>query len=198
MRKTSNAHAIMNNPQHDVAEPRVVSSEYVYKGRLVNLRVDHIRLQGEPCELTREVVEHPGASVIVAQPDPDHLVLVRQWRHAAGARMWEIPAGTLDLGESPQTAAARELREETGYTAGRLVPLFAGYSAPGFSAELLHFFHATELIAGETDPDVGEELLVQTFSLDELEEAIFAGELPDGKTQSAVFWAVLSRRKIAV
>ena len=182
----------MNQPQHDVEEPSFLASEVVYRGRVVNLRVDRVATK-DGHEYQREVVEHPGAAVMIVQPDADHLVLVRQWRHAAGIRTWEIPAGTLDPGESPLTAAARELREETGYTAGRLVPIFAGYSAPGFSAELLHFFHATELVAGDTDPDEGEELLVETFSLDELSAAMVAGNLPDVKTQLGVLWAIAQR-----
>ncbi len=178
----------MQNSQADVAREETLTTSRVYEGRVINLRLDQVVVGG--VQRTREVVEHPGAAVIIAQPDPEHMVLVRQWRHAAGQRMWEVPAGTLDPGEAALTAAARELREETGYTAGQMVPLFAGYSAPGFSAELLHFFHATKLVAGPSAPDEGEELLMQIFSLGEMQEALSRGELPDAKTQLALFWAL--------
>jgi ADP-ribose pyrophosphatase len=183
----------MHIPEPDVAEERTVSSERLYEGRTINLRIDRVSTDGEQSTHVREIVEHSGAAVIVAQPDPEHVVLVRQWRHAAGLRMWEIPAGKLDPGETPQQCAARELREETGYAAGTLTPMFSGYSAPGFCAEILHFFHATELVGGESDPDEGEEILMRSFSLTELERAMHTGELLDVKTLLGVSW-LLSRR----
>jgi ADP-ribose pyrophosphatase len=179
----------------DVSEERTLSSERLYEGRTVSLRIDSVASDRDPSTTRRrEVIEHPGAAVIIPQRDPDSLVLVRQWRHAAGRRMWEVPAGALDPNETLQACAARELQEETGFTAGRLTPLFSGYSAPGFSAEVLHFFHATELIPGESRPDEGEELLVRDFSLEELRAALQAGELFDVKTQLAVLWACAQKR----
>ena len=184
----------MQAAEPDVSEERTLSSERIYEGGTLNLRIDSVASDRDGLtKRRREVIEHPGAAVIIPQRDPDSLVLVRQWRHAAGRRMWEVPAGALDPNERPRECAARELREETGFTAGRLTPLFSGFSAPGFSAELLHFFHATELVPGESEPDEGEELLVRNFSLDELRAALQVGELFDLKTQLAVLWACAQR-----
>ena len=177
--------------QADVAAETTVSSARIYEGRVINLRVDDVSSHGSVRK--REVVEHGGAAVIIAQPDPGHLVLVRQWRHPVAAALWEAPAGGLETGEAPLDGAARELREETGYTARRLTHIWSAYSAPGFCSELLHFVHAVELTAGADDPDEGEELIVRSFALDDLRAELYAGRITDAKTQIAIMWALAAR-----
>src|SRR6266545_4913269 len=114
---------------------RVVSSEQVFKGKLISVRVDQVVLDNGHAA-SREVVEHPGAVAILAW-DGGRLAMVRQWRHPAGRELLEIPAGTLDPGESPRTTAERELGEECGLAADTWEQGPSFFSAPGFCTELL-------------------------------------------------------------
>ncbi|MBV8152115.1 MAG: NUDIX hydrolase [Candidatus Eremiobacteraeota bacterium] len=171
-------------------------SRHVYRGKVVDLRVDEVEFGGErPRRSLVEIVEHRGAVVVAAQPTPDSIVLVEQYRYPLGLRQWEVPAGTLDPGEDPELAAARELREETGYRAARVRKLWSAFSAPGFCTELLHFYAAEGLEAGEREPDEGEEdMLVRTFSLDEAWALVERDRLRDAKTQIAIAWALRALR----
>jgi ADP-ribose pyrophosphatase len=167
---------------------KVVGSRRIHEGRVINLRVDTVETRSGTYEL--EIVEHSGAVVVIAQPAPDEIVLVRQHRHAIGADTWEICAGGIDGDETPEQAAIRELREETGYRARVVHRLWSAYSAPGFCNELLHFFHTDSYDAGEPEPDAEEEIEVATFPLNRVREMIERDELRDAKTQIAVLWAL--------
>jgi ADP-ribose pyrophosphatase len=157
---------------------KTVESRRVYEGRVINLRVDTVATpQGDTHKL--EIVEHSGAVVVIAQPSRDEIVLVRQHRYAIGADTWEACAGGIDPGETPEEAAIRELREETGLRARSVQRLWSAYSAPGFCNELLHFFYTDTY-------DVG----VPTFPLKRVREMIERDELRDAKTQIAVLWAL--------
>jgi len=163
-------------------------SRYVYRGKIVNLRIEELELASRRDVV--EIVEHRGAVVIAAQPSRDTIVLVEQYRYPIGKRNWEVPAGSIDPDEGPDACAARELREETGYTAKRIRKLWTAYSAPGFCTELLHFYAAEDLTLGARTPDFGEEdMVVKTFRLDEAWAMVERGELPDAKTQIAIAWA---------
>lgn len=163
-------------------------SRYVYRGRVVNLRIEELEFPSRRSVV--EIVEHRGAVVIAAQPNPDSIVLVEQYRYPIGERQWEVPAGTLDEGEELDACAVRELREETGYTAKKIRRLWSAYSAPGFCTELLHFYAADDLTLGEREPDEGEEdMVVKTFTLDEAWALIERDELRDAKSQVAIAWA---------
>jgi ADP-ribose pyrophosphatase len=169
----------------------LIASRRVYEGRVVNLRVDTMRLpRGEH---SYEVVEHSGAVAVIVAPSPNELVLVRQFRAAPAMHTWEICAGGIDPGEEPLDAALRELREETGYRARSMRRLWTAYSAPGFCTELLHFFVTSDFERGETDFDEGEDIETRTFALDELYAMMRADRLPDAKTQIAVLWALTAR-----
>jgi ADP-ribose diphosphatase len=167
---------------------KVVQSQRIYEGRVVNLRVDTVVTEKGTHKL--EIVEHSGAVVVIAQPARDEIVLVRQHRHAVGADTWEVCAGGIDPGETPEQAAMRELREETGYRARAMRRLWSAYSAPGFCNELLHFFHTDAYDIGEPEPDAEEEIEVATFPLGRVREMIERDELRDAKTQVAVLWAL--------
>jgi|HubBroStandDraft_1064217.scaffolds.fasta_scaffold26996_3 ADP-ribose pyrophosphatase len=170
----------------------VLSTRRVYEGRVVNLRVDTLPGRGGRTHDV-EVVEHAGAVVVIVQPTPDTMLLVKQYRHPVRHEMWEAVAGGMDPGETPEAAATRELREETGYRARRVSRLFAGYSAPGFCTELLHFCLVDGYEIGEPDPDEDEQIEVGVFALEELWRMIEAGEVQDAKTQVAVLWALTAR-----
>lgn len=167
---------------------KVVATKRIYEGRVINLRVDTVELRNGPHDL--EIVEHAGAVVVIAQPAPDEIVLVRQYRHPLGEYTWEVCAGGIDAGETPEDAAIRELREETGFRARAVRRLWSAYSAPGFCSELLHFFHTDSYDAGAPEPEAEEEIEVATFPLNRVCEMIERDELRDAKTQIAVLWAL--------
>jgi len=164
------------------------SSERIYEGRVINLRVDVI---DSPSGGTRkiEVVEHPGGVVVIAQPTPSEIVLVRQHRHAVDEDLWEVPAGMIERGEPPIVTAERELIEETGYRAERLRFLWSMYSTPGFCTERIHFFVAEGITAGEAEPEDDEEFEIKTWSLDDAWALVRRDGLRDAKTQIALAWA---------
>jgi ADP-ribose pyrophosphatase len=170
----------------------LLASRRVYEGKVINLRVDTVRLDGgKPHDL--EVVEHAGAVVVIVCPTPGEMLLVKQYRHALGRETWEAVAGGMDPGETPEEAAVRELREETGYRAHRVRRLWSGYSAPGFCTELLHFCLVEGYDVGVAEPDDNEQIETGVFRLDALWEMIRADQLPDVKTQVAVLWALSAR-----
>ena len=168
----------------------VTESRRVYEGKVVNLRVDTLRgKDGKPH--VAEVVEHAEAVAVIVQPRPGEMLLVKQYRHPLGRDHWEVVAGGMNPGESPEEAAARELREETGYVARRVKRIWSAFTAPGFCTELLHFCVVDGYEIGEREGfDAGEEEMeTGIFALDELWRKIQADELTDSKTQIAVMWA---------
>lgn len=164
--------------------PEVAGSRVAYKGKVVTLRVDEITTPGGRV-VTREVVEHPGAVVIIALDDEGSLYLVRQYRHALRSYLLELPAGGLEPGEEPVAGARRELREEVGLVADRWTDLGSFFSSPGFANEMLHVFLAEGLVSGESDPDDDEDLSVVRYPLTGLQG--LAGKLCDAKSLAALY-----------
>jgi ADP-ribose pyrophosphatase len=171
----------------------LLGTRRIYDGKVVNLRVDTLRSgDGKPHDT--EVVEHAEAVVVIVRPRPGEMLLVRQYRHPLARDNWEVVAGGMNPGESPEDAAARELREETGYVAHRVTRLWSAFSAPGFCDELLHYCAVDGYDIGEPQRDEGEEdMQLGIFALEELWRKIRADELPDNKTQVAVLWALSGR-----
>lgn len=165
-----------------------LASETLFEGRLLQLRRDTVRLPNGR-ESVREVVVHPGAVAVVPVLDDGRVLLVRQFRYAAGKPLLEIPAGTLRPGEDPPECAQRELREETGYTARRLEPVASFYLAPGYSTELLHLFWATGLTPAEGERDEDEILEIVPMNLHEAVAAIDRGEIQDAKSVAGLLLA---------
>lgn len=163
-------------------------SEEVYRGRIFRVEQVLVRLPNGQ-EGKRDVVRHPGAVAIIAWADPETILLVRQYRLAAGRELWEIPAGKLEAGEDPAACAARELVEETGYAPERLTELTSFYTSPGFSSELLYLYEACGLraAAGETDAD--EFLEVRRVPWPTALEWLRRGEIRDAKTMIALLLA---------
>jgi ADP-ribose pyrophosphatase len=169
-----------------VSEERVIASQRPWSGRLVRVRVDDVRLSSGRTA-SREVVEHPGAVGILAW-DGAALALVRQWRHAAGASLLEIPAGTLDPGEVPEATARRELTEECGLAAARWEAGPSFYTAPGFCTERLSLFLATDLTPAAAQAPDDEELELSWMTLPEALEAIERGSIVDAKSVAGILW----------
>jgi len=165
----------------------------VFEGRVINVRVDDVEFDNGH-RTSIEIAEHRGGVAIIAQPSPNEIVLVKQFRPAIGRSMWEVPAGKLEAGEDPETSARRELIEETGYRCARLHKLWTFYTAPGFCSELLHLFLAENISAGASAPEASESFEVRSFDVEEAWRMVIADDLPDGKTQIALAWARENRR----
>ncbi len=167
--------------------PEVISSEERFVGRVFRVRTDEIVFpDGGDARL--DIVEHRGSYAIIATPAPDTLVLVRQYRHAVGRELWEIPAGTAEPGEGLLDGALRELAEETGYRAAAARLLGSFYMTPGFCNEIMHLVHADELTPGETSFDEDERIVVQNFTIDEVQQLVRNGEIADAKTLISWMW----------
>lgn len=175
---------------------RVVDSRVLHRGRYLTFRVDTVEL-ADGRRSTRDIAGHPGAVAIVAIDDQDRVALVRQWRHAAGEAMLEIPAGGLDVHdggpkEDPDLAARRELEEETGLRAASWRKLSGFYTAPGFTDEFMHLYLATDLAPAHPDgrlgPDDDEQLILEWLPWQEAVAAVERGEIRDSKSIVGLFW----------
>ena len=155
--------------------------ETVYKGRVVTLNLETVTLpNGVSVEL--EVVRHPGAAAIVPLKDERTVILIRQYRLAAGGYIYEIPAGKLHPGEDPMDCATRELEEEIGYRAGHLDKIATFFTAPGFTDEVMHLYVASSLIPGAQALDSDEVLEIVEMSLEKAMAHILDGTIRDAKT----------------
>ncbi len=158
-----------------------MSTKNIYTGRVVTLNVDAVTLpNGVTVDL--EVVRHPGAAAVVPLKENGTVVLIRQFRHAAGGFIYEIPAGKLHPGENPLHCAARELEEEIGYRAASFELLSSIFTAPGFTDEVIHIYKATGLTPGRQQLDRDEVLEVTEMPLEEAIRRIQDGAIRDAKT----------------
>jgi ADP-ribose pyrophosphatase len=151
----------------DGPRPDVLGSHEVFAGNVINVRVDKIELSGGR-KATREVVEYPGAVVVIALTETGEVTLVRQYRYAIGRYLLEFPAGALEKGEDPLVSAQRELREEAGLEAAAWTSLGSFFSSPGFANEILHVFLAEGLRPGHADTDEDEDIQVVRYKVNEL------------------------------
>jgi len=175
----------------------VIATDVIHRGRVGTFRIDTIQFSDGRTS-TREILSHPGAVAIVALDPDGQVLLVRQWRTAAGRALLEIPAGTLDvldagmgLIEDPGSAAPRELEEETGYRARSWRKLAAFWTAPGFASELMHLYLATDLVAAREDrlgPDEDERLELVRLPFSDALRAIEQGEICDAKSIVGLYW----------
>ena len=162
----------------------------VYQGKLFRVQQDHIIEPGGR-EANRDVIKHNGSVVILAiepskkKKDP-WLVIERQYRHAAGQFLWELPAGKLDAGEAAVDGAKRELAEETGYQARKWTPLVEYFASPGFLGESMKVFLAEGLVAGDAHPEADEHIDFRLVRLSEVLELVDKGKIIDGKTLTSI------------
>lgn len=170
---------------------RTIGTREVHHGHTIRVRVDEVE-RADGRRTTRDVVEHPGAVAVVAW-DGRRLAMVRQWRHATGRALLEVPAGTLEPDEAPLATARRELAEEASLAAATWLEAARFYTAPGFCDELMHLYLATDLSSAEAAADEDEELSVEWLALDDAVAAVDDGRIADAKTIVAVLW--LARRE---
>lgn len=175
-------------PGRAMADHQRISTERVYSGRLLKIDRDRVQLPNGRAT-TLEMVRHPGASAIVPFITPDEILLVRQFRYATGGFILEVPAGTLNPGEAPEACAHREVAEEAGYRAGRLVPLASIYTTPGFTDEVIYLWAAYDLTPVGQNLDHDEVLSVERLPLAEAVTQIAAGGIVDAKTICALLLA---------
>ena len=183
-----------DTPGGDPLRERLISSEVIKQGRILEFRIDTVEA-ADGHRSTRDIAAHPGGVCVVAIDDRERVLLVRQWRHAIGGPLLEIPAGTLDRQpdgsiEDHALAAARELEEETGSRAGTWRYLGGFFTAPGFTSELMHLYLATNLTAAHGDalhPDEDERLELHPVAFDEALAMVERGELRDAKTLVGLF-----------
>jgi ADP-ribose pyrophosphatase len=189
---------VVTSAQLDATPPGAKSdaqlgSKRIHTGKIIKLDQDRIRYpDGSEAEV--DIVRHPGASAVVPfLTDPEgedpQILLLRQYRYAAGGYLYEIPAGRLDPDEAPAACAARELKEETGCSAGRLEPLITMVTTPGFTDERIHLFMATDITHGEAAREADEFVDVVVMRLSEALELIQRGEIIDGKTALGILYA---------
>lgn len=172
-----------------VFEEKTASSEEIFSGRIVKLRVDKVKMpKGNLAD--REIVEHPGGVGIVAVTDNDEIIMVKQFRKPVEKPIYEIPAGKLDEGEEHRTCGIRELEEETGYKAKNFEYLGFMYPSPGFCDEVTHAYLATGLVKGEVHLDPDEYLDVEYIPIQKVKEMIMNNEINDAKTIFGVFKAL--------
>jgi ADP-ribose pyrophosphatase len=170
-----------------------LAREAVYDGRILHVFKDRVRVDpadgSQPRVLELEHIEHPGAACVVPFLDDARVVLIRQFRYSAGGLLWELPAGKLDGGEPPEACARRELEEETGWVAGRLVHLATLVMTPGFCDERIAIFAARDLRRGSPHVDDDELLTVSEVPLAEALAMIERGAIVDAKTVAGLLLA---------
>ncbi|MDT7042448.1 NUDIX hydrolase [Candidatus Nitronereus thalassa] len=153
----------------------------IYQGKIIDLSLETVTLpNGATAEL--ELITHPGASAVVPLKDNQTVVMIRQYRHAVGGYIYEIPAGKLHPGEDPRDCAMREVEEEIGYKVGTLEPLLSFFTTPGFTDEIIHIFIGKDLVPGTQDLGDDEVLEIIEMPLEKTIELINDGTIKDGKT----------------
>lgn len=167
---------------------KTLSSKTIHQGKFLNLREDMVELSNGKTA-SRLIVEHPGAVAVVPVTQNNEIVMVEQFRKPAEQVMLEIPAGKLEKGEDPGECAVRELKEETGYTAGTLTKLTSFYTTPGFCDEVIHLYLATGLTFFEACPDEDEILQSKVIPFHVALEKVMTGEIKDLKTMAGILMA---------
>jgi ADP-ribose pyrophosphatase len=165
---------------------QVIESVPVYRGKVFSVRRDHIRLSGGK-EAHLDIIDHPASVTIIPVGSSGEISFVRQYRHAAGGDLLELPAGTSDPGEDPKACALRECREEVGMSPGRLTLIGECWLVPGYATEYMHFYLAEDLTPMPLPQDEDEEIQVQRLSRQEAMALASRGEIRDAKTLVGLF-----------
>jgi len=165
-----------------MAASRLVEKQLLYNGKKVRLELHHLEDDENQSRHIREVVVHNGAVCVIGFLGDDHIILIRVRRYAVGQALIELPAGTLEKGEDPINCAGRELLEETGYLAGRLIPIGNFFTSPGILSEKMYAYAAYDLEEQKQALEEGEEIELVPTPFDEALQMIQDGRIHDGKT----------------
>ena len=184
------------SPAKPRQKAKVISSRTVYRGPVFSVSSDEVVEPGG-IRARRDLIHHSGSVVVLAveSGSPPRILLERQYRHAAGSFLWELPAGRSDPGERELPAAKRELLEETGYTAKHWRRIFKFYASPGFVAETMSVFLATGLRPGPAQPEEDERIMVRMVPLPKAVNMVVRGVIRDAKTISSTLWLQLQCRR---
>jgi ADP-ribose pyrophosphatase len=166
----------------------LIKSETLLQGRVFTIRRDLLKTP-DGRETKLDIIEHGGSVLIIPIDKDGNLLFVRQYRHATGQDLLELPAGTLHAGEDPQVCAGREIREETGFAAGRLEKVGQFYLAPGYSTEFMHVYIARDLTPDPLQADADEFITLETIPMATAIEMAERGEMPDAKSLAGLFLA---------
>ncbi len=164
-----------------MAKFKIKKSKQIYKSKIIRLCDDIVELN-DGRRLSREILHHPGAVAIVPVIKKDKVILIKQFRYAAGDFLWELPAGTLEKNETPYQCAKRELEEETGYRTEKIEKMIQFYPTPGVSTEIIYIYKASNLTKTKQSLEDDEFLKIKVFSLKSAIDMIKNGKIIDGKT----------------
>jgi ADP-ribose pyrophosphatase len=165
-----------------------IAAQPAYRGYFIEVISEEVELpNGHTVGL--DIIRHPGAAAVVPFLSPVEVLLIRQYRYAAGGTLYEVPAGKLEAGEAPEDCAARELEEETGWRANRLEPLGAIWTTPGFTDERIHLFAAHDLVQTRQQLQKDEVIELVPMPLDDALELVWSGQLSDAKSALALIHA---------
>jgi len=166
---------------------RVISSKVSFRGPVFTVTTDQVVEPGN-VRARRDVIRHSGSIVVLAVDDSGRVLLERQYRYAAGRKMWELPAGRIDPGETPLEGAKRELIEETGYRAAKWEKALFFYVSPGFLGESMTVYLAQGLKKGQAEPEADERIAVHFFPLARAVKMAITGKIVDAKTIASLLW----------
>jgi ADP-ribose pyrophosphatase len=176
------------NPNKTAIIPNMSNIKKIYAGRIIDVNIE-TALMPDGREVDLEIIQHPGGACALPLHDNGDVTLVRQFRHAAGGVIWEVPAGRIDNEEGPEVCAIRELREEVGLIAGKVEKLGEYISTPGFCTEVVHIYLAESLTGCRQELEDDEYLEVHRLPFDEALGKVDSGEISDGKTVVALLMA---------
>jgi len=166
---------------------KILKSEMIYEGKVFGVRKDDVE-EPNGVKATRVVITHPGSVVVLPVLKDGRILLIEQYRHATRQYLWELVAGRIDGGESVKHAAARELKEETGYSAKRFTEFLDVWPTPGFLEERMHILLAEGLTAGQANPEEDEKIVSHAYTLNELKRMMKSGKLKDGKSIAGILY----------
>jgi len=166
---------------------KILKSKMVFSGNVFGVRRDEVREPGG-LRATREVITHPGSVVVLPVLADGRILMIQQYRHATRQYLWELVAGRIDEGESVKEAAARELREETGYRAKRFREFLDVFPTPGFLEERMHILLAEGLTEGKAEPEADEKIISRAYGIHQLKQMMKNGKLKDGKSIAGILY----------
>ena len=166
---------------------KVLKSEMIYEGKVFGVRADEVE-EPNGVKATRVVITHPGSVVVLPVLKGGRILMIEQYRHATRQYLWELVAGRIDEGETVMEAAARELKEETGYSAKRFSEFLDVWPTPGFLEERMHILLAVGLTEGEATPEEDEKIVSHAYTVKELKQMMKGGKLRDGKSIAGILY----------